>query len=242
MTKPHAETGGGGNEGQQCLARHLSSSFGFLGDGGASACTWAFEREELFRQIAAAPFENRTWMDASKPWQALAAVFEWVAYLDAVDRFESRLPISTESHPRWQRRSSHHQEKVLAAIQAAQASGIALTGLKPEHLVTHAASAGQAMSILEEADKVGVEAERQDLLREAERLSGITGSARATTKTASHGGPIAQPSGREERAGIAPSPLPTRKTQQTVRVMRPSGDDACPLRQPRGLEHPPGIR
>ncbi len=171
VTQPQAENSEGGDDGHHGLARHLSSCFGFLGDGGTSPCAWVCEREGLFRQIAAAPFEHRAWVGASKPWQALAAVFEWVAYLDAVDRFKSRLPISTESHPLWQRQFSHHQDKILATIQAAQASGIVLTGLKPEHLATHAADVGQAMSILEEADKVGVQAERLDSLKQAERFA-----------------------------------------------------------------------
>jgi DNA-dependent RNA polymerase len=191
VRQPQAQDGDGDNDGQRWLARHLSSCFGSLGDDDNSPCTWAFERDGLFRQIAANPFEHRAWVNASKPWQALAAVYEWVNYLEVRDGFASRLPISTEFHPLWKRRSNPHPERHLAAINAAQASGIALTGLTSKLLATHAADAGQAMSILDGAEAVGVQAERQDLLEEARRRARIHGSPRSAAKVEAHAAPSA---------------------------------------------------
>lgn len=38
--------------------------------------------EELWREIAADPLGEQEWTKQDKPWQALAAIFEWVAFLD----------------------------------------------------------------------------------------------------------------------------------------------------------------
>ena len=60
---------------------------------------WVEERRDLWLSIADDPVWNRQWLEADggdSPWQALAAVFEWVGYLRDPDNFISTLPIKID--------------------------------------------------------------------------------------------------------------------------------------------------
>lgn len=48
-------------------------------------------QESMILRVAADPRNNMEWMKADKPWQFLAACFEWVGYREEGDAFRSRL-------------------------------------------------------------------------------------------------------------------------------------------------------
>lgn len=85
------------NGGAGWLAIHLASVWGNDKVSLDDRIAWVEEREEMWRRIAADPMgEVDLWGrkgTADKPWQALAAVFEWVAYLDHGDGYVSSLPV-----------------------------------------------------------------------------------------------------------------------------------------------------
>lgn len=58
--------------------------------------TWVEENETMFRLIAEDPMTNMEWSKCSKPWQALAAIFEWVDFLNTGWGFESNLPVMVD--------------------------------------------------------------------------------------------------------------------------------------------------
>lgn len=57
---------------------------------------WVRSQEALWRSIAADPKTNRQWMTADKPWQALAAIMDWVGYIEQGDGYVSHAPISVD--------------------------------------------------------------------------------------------------------------------------------------------------
>ncbi|CAJ9667710.1 DNA-dependent RNA polymerase [Burkholderia pseudomallei] len=52
---------------------------------------WTLSQESTILRVAADPRNNMEWMKADKPWQFLAACFEWVGYREEGDAFRSRL-------------------------------------------------------------------------------------------------------------------------------------------------------
>ncbi|MBO6814581.1 MAG: hypothetical protein JJ891_06960 [Rhizobiaceae bacterium] len=57
---------------------------------------WVEENEALWRRIADDPLDDRSWAESSDPWQALAAIFEWVRWLDEGEGMMSSLPIRVD--------------------------------------------------------------------------------------------------------------------------------------------------
>lgn len=59
---------------------------------------WVEDNEELWRRIAVDPLGNLEWAASTvdKPWAALAAIFDWVAYLDAGEGYVSHLPVHVD--------------------------------------------------------------------------------------------------------------------------------------------------
>jgi DNA-directed RNA polymerase len=57
---------------------------------------WVREQEPLWRRIAHDPYSNLEWADADKPFQALAAIFDWVGYLDHGDGYVSHAPVAVD--------------------------------------------------------------------------------------------------------------------------------------------------
>lgn len=88
-----------GEEGGAWLAIHLANMFGIDKVNYEERCDWVEEREDLWRSIAADPLRDRRWItmtDKKHHWQALAAVFEWVRYLDEGPTMVSALPIHVD--------------------------------------------------------------------------------------------------------------------------------------------------
>ncbi|TNC09031.1 hypothetical protein FF100_27385 [Methylobacterium terricola] len=58
---------------------------------------WVFEHEARWRKIVADPLASAYWQNMPKPWQCLAAIFEWIALLDAGYGFVSHLAVSVNA-------------------------------------------------------------------------------------------------------------------------------------------------
>lgn len=84
------------NGGVRWLAIQLASNWGLDKEPYDTRVQWVYDNEVLLRLIATNPDGNREWTKADKPWQALAAVFEWVDYLDHGDGFMSSLPVMVD--------------------------------------------------------------------------------------------------------------------------------------------------
>jgi DNA-directed RNA polymerase len=81
------------------LAIHLANVHGVDKTDLDERIQWVEERESQWRAIAADPMEYRQWADEDDAWQCLAAIFEWVDYLDSRNRgepFVSSLPIRVD--------------------------------------------------------------------------------------------------------------------------------------------------
>lgn len=59
--------------------------------------SWVFEHETRWREIVADPLASDYWQTMPKPWQCLAAIFEWIALLDAGHGFVAHLPVSVNA-------------------------------------------------------------------------------------------------------------------------------------------------
>lgn len=90
------------NEGHNWLAVHLASAWGHDKWTYAQRIDWVLDNEALFRRIAADPFANTEWAvtkgpgKVDKPWQALAAVFDWVAFLEHGFGYVSHTAVSLD--------------------------------------------------------------------------------------------------------------------------------------------------
>ncbi|MGV1835207.1 DNA-directed RNA polymerase [Rhizobium rhizogenes] len=76
------------NEGIRWLAICLASNWGHDKLSFSDRADWVYRNEELIRAIAADPYANNEWFSADKPWQTLAAIFEWDAYRKAEEQGE----------------------------------------------------------------------------------------------------------------------------------------------------------
>lgn len=85
-----------GSGGDGWLAIHLANCWGNDKVDYDERISWVSDREDLWRRIAADPMTNLEWTEADKPWQTLAAIFEWVGFLDAGYGFMSSLPIMVD--------------------------------------------------------------------------------------------------------------------------------------------------
>ena len=70
------------NGGAAWLSIHLASTWGNDKWDFERRMDWVDENEALWRRIAGDPLGNTEWSRADKPWQALAAVLDWVGFLD----------------------------------------------------------------------------------------------------------------------------------------------------------------
>lgn len=97
---PITEENGGG----PWLAIHLAACWGKDRQSGIDydkvsldeRITWVEEHEDQWRRIAEDPYANTEWHQADKPFQALAAIFEWVAFLDHGWGYVSSLPVMVD--------------------------------------------------------------------------------------------------------------------------------------------------
>lgn len=84
------------NGGAGWLAIQLANVWGNDKVGYDERIAWVFEHEEQWRRIAADPFEDTSWSKADKPFQSLAAIYEWVGFLDEGYGYYSHLPIMVD--------------------------------------------------------------------------------------------------------------------------------------------------
>lgn len=84
------------NGGAGWLAIQLATAWGNDKVSYDKRIAWVEERETMWRLIAEDPMYSREWMTCDKPWQALAAIFEWVDFLNTGWGFESRLPVMVD--------------------------------------------------------------------------------------------------------------------------------------------------
>jgi hypothetical protein len=61
-----------------------------------TAASGRAENEVMFRLIAEDPLENMEWSSCDKPFQALAAIFEWVDFLNTGFGYVSHLPVMVD--------------------------------------------------------------------------------------------------------------------------------------------------
>ncbi len=87
--KPVGENGG-------WLAIQLANVWGYDKESYDDRIDWVNDREAMWRSIAANPEGDRRWLEGSDPWQTLAAVCEWVRYLDEGPDYVSSLPIRVD--------------------------------------------------------------------------------------------------------------------------------------------------
>ncbi|MFD1303505.1 DNA-directed RNA polymerase [Methylobacterium marchantiae] len=87
-----------GNGAAGWLAVHLSACWGYDKASYEDRIQWVRDREPLWRRIAADPLGNLEWAasEVDKPWCSLAAIFEWVDFLETGEGFISHLPVSVD--------------------------------------------------------------------------------------------------------------------------------------------------
>ena len=86
-----------GEQGACWLAVHLANCYGMDKVSMQDRINWVQEHEEIILQCAKDPFENRWWEEADKPFQTLAAIFEWEQFiLKGVD-YKCALPIAMDA-------------------------------------------------------------------------------------------------------------------------------------------------
>ena len=78
------------------LAIHIANLFGVDKVAFTDRVLWTWEHDKMLRAIAADPFTNRQWEDADKPFQALAAAFEWAGYREHGLSWVSRIPVALD--------------------------------------------------------------------------------------------------------------------------------------------------
>ncbi|MCC5780563.1 hypothetical protein H7H48_15990 [Nitratireductor sp. B36] len=81
------------------LAVHLANCFGVDKVSFSERIDWVVAREAMWRSIADDPLGDRRWLgdkDDDDHWQRLAAVFEWVRWLDEGEGMISSLPIRVD--------------------------------------------------------------------------------------------------------------------------------------------------
>jgi len=78
------------------LAIHLSNCYGNDKVSLEDRVKWVEDNEEAILAVAADPYSNKMWVDADKPWQFLAACFEWAGFKAEGWGYISTLPIQMD--------------------------------------------------------------------------------------------------------------------------------------------------
>lgn len=78
------------------LAVHIANLFGVDKVSFTDRILWTWQNKEMLLAIAEDPFSNRQWEEADKPFQALAAAFEWAGYMEHGLAHVSRLPVALD--------------------------------------------------------------------------------------------------------------------------------------------------
>ncbi|MCJ2077247.1 hypothetical protein MKK68_16600 [Methylobacterium sp. E-016] len=134
----------GGNGGDGWIAIQLSACFGIKTKDHDARIAWVFDREEQFRRTASNPLANLEWTHAERPWSALAAIFDFVAFLEEGYGYVSRLPISASGG------RNFRPELVYTAVRTARDSDVAIGGLVPDACVIHAANGWRIQAIYDD--------------------------------------------------------------------------------------------
>lgn len=85
-----------GESGVRYLAIHLANTYGYDKVSLDERVQWAKDNSNIIKQCAEAPFENKFWEDADKPFQFLAACFEWAGYLNEGATYKSDLSVHSD--------------------------------------------------------------------------------------------------------------------------------------------------
>lgn len=86
-----------GTEGAAWLAIHLANTFGYDKVDFDSRIVWAEENTQAILDSALKPIDGeRFWLQADKPFQFLAACFEWLGYTMQGESYESRIAIALD--------------------------------------------------------------------------------------------------------------------------------------------------
>ncbi len=86
----------GDEEGADWLAIHGAGLWGVDKCTMAERVEWVLENQKEIVASAENPYDNRFWLTAEKPWQALAFCFEWQGYVTEGFGYESHLPIQMD--------------------------------------------------------------------------------------------------------------------------------------------------
>jgi DNA-directed RNA polymerase len=78
------------------LAVHLANCWGNDKISNDARVAWVFEHEAMWRRIAADPCASLEWANRGDPWQTLAAIIEWVRFLEEGPGMVSSLPIRVD--------------------------------------------------------------------------------------------------------------------------------------------------
>jgi|TARA_R110001606_G_scaffold398504_1_gene577719 DNA-directed RNA polymerase len=86
-----------GTEGAAWLAIHLANTYGFDKEGFDKRISWAEENSAAILDSALKPLEgSRFWLLADKPFQFLAACFEWLGYTMQGEDYISRIAVALD--------------------------------------------------------------------------------------------------------------------------------------------------
>ncbi|MCW2317100.1 DNA-directed RNA polymerase [Rhodoblastus acidophilus] len=145
--KPITEENGGAG----WLAVHLGSCWGGTVDKMPfdTRIAWVEERADLWKAIAADPMGNLEWASTDKPFECLAAIFEWVQFLAVGWGYVSHLPIHVDGTCNGiQHLSAMTRDEVAGAYVNLTPSG------KPQDIYKFVADALQ--EVLERIEETGV--------------------------------------------------------------------------------------
>jgi len=78
------------------LALHGSNLFGFDKVTLQARVEWTQEHQDKIIACAKAPFDNKWWTEADKPWQFLAFCLEWRDFIEDPENFISHLPVALD--------------------------------------------------------------------------------------------------------------------------------------------------
>jgi hypothetical protein len=86
-----------GPKGAEALSFHLSACAGFDKEPIEFRNQWAFHNSEKICRTAEDPLNNRDWLEADKPYQYLAACFEWAGYVEHGEQYVSGLLVGVDA-------------------------------------------------------------------------------------------------------------------------------------------------
>lgn len=85
-----------GESGGYWLCVHVANLFGYDKETMDNRVLWTMARQDEFLAVARDPIANQMWVDADKPWCALAAIYEFAGFIEQGDDYVSHLPIAMD--------------------------------------------------------------------------------------------------------------------------------------------------